>query len=86
MVLIFIHASRSQNWKLHQSSTDDLARDITSMDLKVSAHATSVYLAEMCTLKRRGPVVCEAFSDGEFIVQTNKIPFTGVMDRQTGKK
>ena len=30
--LIFTHASRSRNWELHQSSTDDLVRDITNMD------------------------------------------------------
>ena len=37
-----------------------------------------VYLAEMYALKRTDPIVREAFSDGEFAVQTNKIPFTGI--------
>ena len=77
-LLIFIHASRSRNWELHLSSTEELVRDITSMDRIKYRRMLPVYLAEMYTLKRMDPIVWEAFSDGEFAVQRNKIPFTGI--------
>ena len=81
-LLIFIHASRSRNWELHLSSTEELVRDITSMDRIKYRRMLPVYLAEMYALKRTDPIVFEAFSDGEFAVQTNKIPFTIGMDHR----
>ena len=37
-----------------------------------------VYLAEMYALESSDPLIWEAFNDGEFAVQTNEIPFTGI--------
>ena len=77
-LLIFIHASRSRNWELHLCSTEELVRDITSMDRIKYRRMLPVYLAEMYALKRTDPIVWEALSDGEFAFQTNKIPFTDI--------
>ena len=77
-LLLFIHASRSRNWKLHLSTTEELMRDITSMDRIKYRRMLPVYLAEMYALESSDPLIWEAFIDGEFAVQTNEIPFTGI--------
>ena len=77
-LLLFIHASRSRNWKLHLSTTEELMRDITGMDRIKYRRMLPVYLAEMYALESSDPLIWEAFNDGEFAVQTNDIPFTGI--------
>ena len=77
-LFIFIHATRSHDWKLHLSSTEELMRDISSMDRIKYSRMLPVYLAEMHGLEKTDPVVWKAFCDGEFAVQVRPIPFVAL--------
>ena len=77
-LLLFIHATRSQNWSLHLSAAEDLIPDLLSTDRIKYGRLLPVYLAEMYSLETSDPVVWEAFSNGEFAVQKTKIPFVAL--------
>ena len=77
-LLVFIHASRSGNWSLHLSATEELIQDITSMDRIKYHRLLPVYLAEMHNLQNTDPIIWEAFQQGGFSVAKTSIPFTAI--------
>ena len=75
-LLVFLHASRPGNWSLHSSATEELIRDITSINRIKYRRLLPVYLAEMHNLQNTDQIIWEAFLQGEFSVAKTSIPFT----------
>ena len=79
-LLLFILASRQQNWDLHLASLHHLFKYLFAFDMINYARLTPVYIAKMFSLKDKDPETWSMFNEGNFSVNKTLIPFsvTGV--------
>ena len=72
-LLLFLRASRQQNWTLHLASLHDLPKYFFAYDMPNYARFTPVYLAQMYSLKNT-----DGSGDGNFSVNKLLTSFTAL--------
>ena len=75
-LLLFIRASRQQNWSLHLASLHNLAKYFFAYDMLNYARLTPVYLAQMYKLERSNETIWNFYAEGNFSVNKSTTPFT----------
>ena len=75
-LLLFIRASRQQNWSLHLASLHNLAKYFFAYDMLNYARLTPVYLAQMYKLERSNETIWNFFAEGNSSVNKSTTPFT----------
>lgn len=78
VLLQFIKAERTGNWKLHLSATASMVAHFFSMDRVNYARWLPVYISDMHSLQDNHPEVHREFSSGNFGVSRAKQPFAQV--------
>ena len=78
LLLQFIKAERTGNWKLHLSATAAMIPHFLSMDRVNYARWLPVYLSDMNSLQENHPYVHQEFMDGNHSVSRSKQPFAQV--------
>ena len=76
-LLLFRHATRTDDWLLHLKSTEEIIPDIISMNRIKYWRMLAVHLADMKDLEEREPSIWESFMKGKFTVKKSSIPFAG---------
>ena len=77
-LLLFLHASRQQNWELHLVSLHNLCKYFFAFDMINYARLTPVYIAKMLSLKDEDPETWNMFNSGNFSVNKTLIPFSAI--------
>ena len=77
-LLLFIRASRQQNWELHLASLYHLCKYFFAFDMINYARLTPVYIAKMFSLKDKDPETWSMFNEGNFSVNKTLIPFSAI--------
>ena len=77
-LLLFLRASRQQNWELHLVSLHNLCKYFFAFDMINYARLTPVYIAKMLSLKDEDPESWNIFNSGNFSVNKTLIPFSAV--------
>ena len=77
-LLLFIHASRQQNWELHLASLHHLSKNFFAFDMINYARLTPVYIAKMFSLKDKDPETWRMFNKGDFSVNNTLILFSAI--------
>ncbi|KAK3753754.1 hypothetical protein QZH41_005239 [Actinostola sp. cb2023] len=78
LMLQFIKAERTGNWKLHLSATASMVPHFFSMDRINYARWFPIYLSDMNLLESNHPEVFQEFIAGKFAVSRSKQPFAQV--------
>ncbi|CAB4034375.1 Hypothetical predicted protein [Paramuricea clavata] len=78
LLLQFLEAERTGNWKLHLSATAAMVPHFFSMDRVNYALWLPVYLSDMNMLESHHPEVCQKFMAGSHSVSRSKQPFARV--------
>ena len=77
-LLLFLRASRQQNWELHLVSLHNLCKYFFAFDMINYARLTPVYIAKMLSLKDEDPETWNMFNSGNFSVNKTLIPFSAI--------
>ncbi len=77
-LLLFIRATRQNNWELHLTSLNALVMYFFAQDLQNYAKMAPVYLSEMFALEEQDPELWEYFKQGNFSVNKTRIPFSAI--------
>lgn len=78
MLLQFVKAERTGNWRLHLAATSSMAPYFFAHDRQNYARWLPVYLAEMGQLEQKHPEVYQQFMEGEHAISRSSQPFASV--------
>ena len=77
-LLLFIRASRQQNWELPLASLHHLCKYFFEFDTINYARLTPVYIAKMFSLKDKDPETWSMFNESNHSVIKTLIPFSAI--------
>lgn len=77
-IMMFVRATREGNWKLHLESLKSLTKYFFAHDRLNYARLVPLYIAQMQKLEVEDPDVYHEFTQGNFCVNKNEIPFCAI--------
>ena len=78
ILLVFIRATRQQNWSLHLQSLHELSKYFYAYDMQNYARYTPIYLSQMFALNHHDVETWCFLESGNFSVNKSGIPFTAI--------